>query len=118
MVIYILSKNEYEDLIYECPICICEEVKCEELSEIISTTTTTKKNITTTRITTKTPTTLTTHKTNVETTTTTKKQEVINQLININNATLEELMSLSGIGEAIAKRIIEYRESYWLFVYI
>lgn len=33
-----------------------------------------------------------------------------NELININEATIEELMTLSGIGESIAEDIIEYRE--------
>lgn len=33
-----------------------------------------------------------------------------NKKVNINTATQDELESLSGIGEAIASRIIEYRE--------
>jgi competence protein ComEA len=33
-------------------------------------------------------------------------------LINLNTATLDELITLDGIGEVIAKRIIEYRETY------
>jgi competence protein ComEA len=36
--------------------------------------------------------------------------EETNKLININNATYEELMTLSGIGESKAKAIIEYRD--------
>ena len=38
------------------------------------------------------------------------KQTEDNKLININTATLEELQTLSGIGESKAKAIIEYRE--------
>ena len=36
--------------------------------------------------------------------------------VNINNATKEELMTLPGVGEVLADRIIEYRETYGRFV--
>ena len=38
-----------------------------------------------------------------------------NKLININTATLEELKTISGIGESKAKSIIEYRNKYGKF---
>ncbi len=34
-----------------------------------------------------------------------------NMVVNINTATLEELMTLNGIGEVTAGKIIEYRET-------
>jgi len=42
-----------------------------------------------------------------------KKQDIT--LISINTATLKELMSLKGIKETIATRIIEYRDTHGLF---
>ncbi|MBQ7560283.1 MAG: helix-hairpin-helix domain-containing protein [Synergistaceae bacterium] len=38
-----------------------------------------------------------------------------NNLIDINNASVEELQKLIGIGPALAKRIIEYRQSHGKF---
>lgn len=39
-----------------------------------------------------------------------KESEPINYLININTASLDELLTLTGIGESKAKSIIEYRK--------
>ena len=39
----------------------------------------------------------------------------VNKTININTATLEELMSINGLGEAKAKAIIKYREEHGYF---
>jgi competence protein ComEA len=38
--------------------------------------------------------------------------ETVSELINLNTATLDELITLDGIGEVIAGRIIEYRNTY------
>ena len=115
MVINILSIDEYNDLTYKCPICECEEVKCdyvtttkdiEPTSTFKTTISTTEKVITTTFAVTERNTTILTT-TTVPITTTSN----VTDLININTATIEELMNLSGIGETIANRIIEYRET-------
>ncbi len=42
-------------------------------------------------------------------------QVVATEKININTATLEQLMSLKGIGDAKAEAIIEYREAHGPF---
>ena len=97
MVIYILSQSEYEELTYVCPICDCEtkEILCDtkenEITSNIQETTTTK--VTTTQPVTEEPTT-----------------EVI--IVNLNTATLEELTKIKGIGESIARNIIEYRKEH------
>ncbi len=39
-----------------------------------------------------------------------KKNTTITKKININTATIKELTSLKGIGEKIAKRIVEFRK--------
>lgn len=43
------------------------------------------------------------------------KEETKEEKININNATLEDLLGINGIGESKAKAIIEYREKHGKF---
>ena len=38
------------------------------------------------------------------------------EMVKLNSATVEELMTLPGVGEVLADRIIEYRETYGRFV--
>lgn len=101
MVIYILSKDEYEDLTYVCPVCDCEEkIKqfCEEKSQEEITTKVPKENILEEELP-KTP-----------TTSAVVAEEI--HLININTASLEELKKLNGIGDVVANNIIEYRKEH------
>lgn len=42
-------------------------------------------------------------------------QPTVAERININTATLEQLQTLPGIGETIAKRILQYRSDYGAF---
>lgn len=107
MVINILSIDEYEDLTYECPICECESIKCDDKTNEETTTT---ANINTTITTTKEITT-TKSNTTLKIVTTTESLK----LININTATIDELMKLSGIGESKAQAILLYREENGLF---
>lgn len=129
MVIYINTKQEIE-IIKKLNECNCSPeylfIDCEnnniekENNKIITTTkniiidksTTTKINKTTTlkfNI---------TNESTTKTTMTKNKQDNINtdnKLININTCTLEELMTLKGLGEKKATKIIDYRKQYGLF---
>ena len=107
MVIYIMSLDEYEELTKECPVCVCEVPVCEE-AEMITTNETTTKEVTTTETTTNTVTFKTTTTKVIDEVTTTIK--ILEEKININTASVSELMTLSGIGESRAKAIISYRE--------
>lgn len=109
MVINILSIDEYEELIYECPVCVCEEkVICEEKITTIQTSKDLEKQTTfiTSTINTTTKRINSTTKFLLIETTTNLQDKIV---INLNYAILEELMKIPGIGEVIAKRIIEYR---------
>lgn len=99
MIIYIYNKNEILSAdSSKTSECVCNEVDCtscieKECSVIVSDYTkeeTTENNTSTTE----------TENTNSNTST----------KVSINKATLEELMTLTGIGETKAKAIIEYRE--------
>ena len=115
MVIYIYSETEYKKdnpkVIYVYEECNCptyEITQCEDKKESVIVTDQDK----TTEQEQETNSVLTEEKDN-------NKSEVLEKeglsLININTATKDQLMSLSGIGEAKAKNIIKYREENGLF---
>lgn len=110
MVIYIFSKKEIEKYKEEY-ICNCKPIykykTCEEQTTTIPITTYPKTTLTTT--TTKL---ITTNQTTTIQITTQPKE---NKKININTASLEELITLNGLGESKAKSIIEYRTNTGLF---
>lgn len=127
MVIYIHSTNEIKKQ-EELNKCKCESIyeyiECEnEEKEIIEHTTTepikkeeqitsitTKQISTTKKITTTTKKTITTKKEESTTTNIQETTEISKKLININTASLEELITLNGLGEKKAIAIIEYRK--------
>ncbi|AVX30403.1 competence protein ComEA [Carboxydocella thermautotrophica] len=51
----------------------------------------------------------------VQTRTKIKNNQQTQQVVNINQATAEELENLPGIGPALARRIVEYRNQHGLF---
>lgn len=52
---------------------------------------------------------------NSKTTITTTTEKIINYPININSCSLEELLTIKGLGDIKAKKIIEYRDANGLF---
>ena len=95
IVIYIPHQKEKK---ISCPVCKCPKLDCLDNERIVSTT----KSVTTTKLI---PTTSKYITSSVTTT------SVINTKVNINNASIEELKTLNGIGEVIATKIVEYRNN-------
>lgn len=126
MVIYIHNNNEIKEA-KELNNCICTPIiKYTECDESIKIPTTTIKQeitlpVTTTTSTTTTQkniselTTSTTQKTTTKIVSSTTTTNLLNDKININTCTIEELMNLKGLGEVKAKTIIEYRDSNGMF---
>ena len=98
MVIYIFSTSEIESFIYVCPVCNCNNQCKNDITTTTNARNTTKINFSETT---------TAEKTTEATTFTTSFIPV-----NINTATLEELMSIPGIGGVLAENIINYRNEH------
>lgn len=129
MVIYIPTKNEIYKLnalnncdcsryVLECPSdSIDNDVNerkegnsVEKSDNVITNEVTTKNKISTTKKIVN-----TSKNINSKTTITTTTEKIINYPININSCSLEELLTIKGLGDIKAKKIIEYRDANGLF---
>lgn len=89
-----------------------EENSIEKNNNVITNEVTTKNRISTTK---KIVTTSKNISTKTTTTKTTTTEKVIKYPININSCSLEELLTIKGLGDIKAEKIIEYREVNGLF---
>ena len=89
-----------------------EENSIEKNNNVITNEVTTKNRISTTK---KIVTTSKNISTKTTTTKTTTTEKVVNYPININSCSLEELLTIKGLGDIKAEKIIEYREANGLF---
>lgn len=129
MVIYIPTKNEIYKL-NELNNCDCSRYVLECLSDSIDNDVNVRKegnsveksdNVITNEVTTKNKISTTkkivntSKNINSKTTITTTTEKIINYPININSCSLEELLTIKGLGDIKAKKIIEYRDANGLF---
>ena len=128
MVIYIPTKNEIYKLnalnncdcskyVLECIENIDNDIdvrkegnSVEKSDNVITNEVTTKNKISTTKKIVN-----TSKNINSKTTITTTTEKIINYPININSCSLEELLTIKGLGDIKAKKIIEYRDANGLF---
>lgn len=100
---YLASLQPDTTVIQYIPASAPSSTKTMSTTSLVSSTTTVMKTTTTT-------TTESSVTTTSKETTKTKATTAVSEKININTATKEDLMTISGIGEVYATRIIEYRE--------
>lgn len=98
---YLASLQPDTTVIQYVPASSPSSIKTTSTTSLVSSTTTVMKTTTTTE---------STVTTTSKETTKTKATTAVSEKININTATKEELMTITGIGEVYATRIIEYRE--------